>query len=120
MTRHPHRRTTTGAQRLFRKALATGVLTIAGAASLGAAAGPASAATTAQISNGTLQITGDATSEKLALSNQPATFALDVGEDGTADFTFDRNTFSAIEVRTKGGDDQVDVVNGGGANDKAI
>jgi Ca2+-binding RTX toxin-like protein len=54
-----------------------GVLTVAGVASL---AGPASAATSAQISGGTLQITGDATSEQLALSNQAATFVLD-GDD---------------------------------------
>ena len=31
---------------------------------------------------------------------------LDVGEDGTADFTFDRSTFTAIEVNAKGGDDR--------------
>jgi Ca2+-binding RTX toxin-like protein len=93
------------------------VVTFAGLASI---AGPASAATSAQITNGTLQINGDATGEKLALINSAATFALDVGEDGTADFTFDRNTFTAISVTTKGGDDQVDVVNNGGAFDKAI
>ena len=94
-----------------------GVLTVAGVASI---AGPASAATSAQIVNGTLQISGDATSEKLALINSATAFSLDVGEDGTADFTFDRSTFTAIQVNAKGGDDQVDVVNDGGAFDKAI
>src|SRR6476661_7751227 len=117
MTRHPHRRTTTGAPRLIRRALAMGVLTVAGVASF---AGPASAATSAQIVNGTLQISGDATSEQLALINSATTFSLDVGEDGTADFTFDRSTLTAVVLKAKGGDDRVDVVNNGGAFDKAV
>jgi hypothetical protein len=92
-------------------------LSVAGLASI---AGPASAAPTAQIVNGTLQINGDASADTLALVNQPSTFVLDVGNDGTADFTFDRTTFTAIEIHGKGGDDRIDSINGGGAQDKAI
>jgi Ca2+-binding RTX toxin-like protein len=73
------------------------------------------AATTAHVSAGTLQITGDATSEQLALvSDSPTTVAVDVGEDGTTDFSIDRSTFTAIDVKMLGGDDRVDVVRGAG------
>jgi hypothetical protein len=92
-------------------------LTVAGLASV---AGPASAATGAQLDGDTLQIYGDNGSQKLAIYNQPDSFVLDIGEDGTADFTFNRTTFTAIEVDGKGGDDQIDSFNAGGAQDKAI
>jgi Ca2+-binding RTX toxin-like protein len=107
---------TPAAPRPRRRALATGAF--AGAliaATLGLTAGQASAATTAQVKAGTLEITGDATSEKLALTATSATtLVVDVGEDGTADFSFDRSTFTAINVSARGGDDQVDIVRGGG------
>jgi hypothetical protein len=73
------------------------------------------AATTAQVKAGTLQITGDAASDKLALTAVSATtLVVDVGEDGTADFSIDRSTFTAVNVDARGGDDQVDIVRGGG------
>src|SRR4051794_37942992 len=114
MTRHPHRRTIAGAPRLIRRASLIAV------AAMAVAAAPSSAATGAQLDGDTLQIFGDNGEQTLAIVNQPTTFALDIGNNGTADFTFDRSTFSKIEVDAKGGDDRIDLVNGGGAFDKPI
>jgi Ca2+-binding RTX toxin-like protein len=87
------------------------------AASWGFAATPALAAYRAQVSAGTLEITGNAVSDKLALQLDPANpglLRLDVGEDGTVDFAFDRSTFSAIDVQAGAGNDEVQVANGVG------
>jgi hypothetical protein len=89
-------------------------------AAMAVAAAPSSAATGAQFDGDTLQIFGDNGEQMLAIVNQPSTYVLDIGNNGTADFTFDRNTFSKIEVDAKGGNDRIDLVNGGGALDKAI
>ena len=94
-----------------RKILTAGVGALAlGAAVLAFSAGPAAAAYTAQVQDGTLDIVGDNASDKLALllaPGAPGTLLLDVGEDGTADFSFDRSTFTAIDVQAGGGDDEV-------------
>ena len=101
-----------------RKFLTAGLGALAlGAAALAFAAGPAAAAYTAQVQAGTLTIVGDNASDKLALrlaEGAPGTLQLDVGNDGTADFSFDRSTFTAIDVEAGGGDDEVvvDQVNG--------
>ena len=103
------------------------------AATLGLAADPASAAYTARVEAGTLKVVGDGASDKLALRLQPGSPGLlqvDAGDDGTADVIFDRNSFTAIEVEARGGDDEVRVdqsfgsffdeaitMNGGGGND---
>ena len=84
------------------------------------AAAPSSAATGAQFDGDTLQIFGDNGEQTLAIVNQPSTYVLDIGNNGTADFTFDRSTFSKIEVDAKGGNDRIDLINGGGALDKPI
>ncbi len=77
------------------------------------AAHPANAAVTARIQAGTLKIVGDAADNKLALAlASPTSIAVDVGEDGSADFTFDRSTFTAIDVQAAGGDDEVRILNG--------
>jgi len=79
-------------------------------AMLGFAAGPAAAAYKAQVKAGTLQIVGDGASDKLELltaPDNPNVLELDVGEDGTIDFSFDRSTFSAINVQAGGGNDEV-------------
>ena len=81
-------------------------------AAMAVAAAPSSAATGAQFDGDTLQIFGDNGAQKLTLINQPTSYVLDIGSDGTADMTFDRSTFSKIEVDAKGGDDRVDLVNG--------
>ena len=97
------------------------VLAAAAAISLLAALGPgvasASAATTAQVRDGTLFVTGDGAGDKVSLSldfGNPNILNIDVGEDGTTDFAFDRSTFSAIEVDARGGDDEVRIDQNGG------
>jgi Ca2+-binding RTX toxin-like protein len=79
---------------------------------LGVAAGPASASYTAHVQNGTLQIVGDSAADKLSLLPNGDSVAVDVGEDGTIDFNFDRSTFNAINVQAGDGDDVVDAGNG--------
>jgi hypothetical protein len=80
-------------------------------ATLGLAAGQAQAAYSAKVAAGTLQITGDKASDRLAIFQTPTTLVADVGEDGTADFTFDRSTFTSAVVSAGGGDDVVHVSN---------
>jgi Ca2+-binding RTX toxin-like protein len=79
-------------------------------AMLSFAADPAAAAYRAQVTGGTLQVIGDGASDKLELltaPDNPNILELDVGEDGTIDFAFDRSTFSAIDVQAGGGNDEV-------------
>src|SRR6476661_10433079 len=71
------------------------------AASLSIGTDVAHAAYTAQVRAETLVVDGNAASDKLSLRLQPGApniLQLDVGEDGTADFSFDRSTFTAISV----------------------
>jgi type 1 fimbria pilin len=107
MTRHA-RRNSPATPRYVRRALAAGALTVA---CLTATTGQAAAATTAKVKAGTLQIRGDAASDSLALTPVSATtLVVDVGEDGTTDFTFDRSTFTAISIAAGDGDGQTDTV----------
>ena len=88
------------------------------AAILGLAADQALAAYTAKVEAGTLKITGDGAGETLVLrlqSGSLTTLEVDVGGDGTADFSFDRTTFTAIDVDARGGDDEVRIDQSGGA-----
>jgi hypothetical protein len=99
------------------------------AASLALATGQASAAYTAQVQAGTLQITGDAASDTLTLEpGGPTTLAVSV--NGTLAFSFDASTFNGIDVKAGAGDDVVSATNGvsrfghltvdGGAGDDTI
>jgi Ca2+-binding RTX toxin-like protein len=75
-------------------------------------AGPAWASYTAQIVGGTLQVTGNGSSDKLALRLQagvPTVLEVDVGDNGTADASFDRSLFTGISVSAGGGNDRVRV-----------
>jgi hypothetical protein len=72
---------------------------------------------TASVQAGTLQLTGDAASGELALDATPPRSSWTVGEDGTADFGFDRSRFSAGHVSAGRGDDRVDVIDGGATLD---
>jgi Ca2+-binding RTX toxin-like protein len=68
------------------------------------------ASVTARVQNGTLQIIGTARADTLALRlapGQPNTLDVDVGDDGTVDFSFDRSTFGAINVQGGAGDDTI-------------
>jgi hypothetical protein len=84
------------------------------AALLGVVPDHAMAAYTAQVQAGTLQITGDRASDKLALVSAPDAVVVDVGEDGTVDFSFDRSAVEAIDVDAGSGDDEVRLTAGGG------
>jgi Ca2+-binding RTX toxin-like protein len=80
------------------------------AATLAGGVAPAGAAYTAQVQAGTLRVTGDNASDTLVLrlrSGAPDTLELDVGGDGTADFAFDRTTFTSIVVLAGSGADHV-------------
>ena len=107
------------------RALALSVLTgVFLAATLAFGAHPALAAYTARVQAGTLKITGNAASDKVALRlepGSPTTLQVDVGEDGTADFSFDRSTFTAIDVEAGAGDDEVRIDESGGSfTDEAV
>lgn len=76
------------------------------------------ASVTAQVHNGTLQITGTTGPDTVVLRlepGQPNTLDVDVGDDGTVDFRFDRSTFGAIDVQGGAGDDQVRIDESEGA-----
>jgi hypothetical protein len=96
--------------------LATGVAAVAATlATAGAAA--ALGANTAFVAQDTLFVTGGREDDQIALRLQAGaagTLQVDFGDDGTAEFSFDRSTFSRIDVSARGGDDRVriDQVNG--------
>jgi RTX calcium-binding nonapeptide repeat (4 copies) len=104
----------TGRRAVAVAALAGGFL----AASLGLAASEADAAPTAQVQSGTLRITGDAGNDILVLRLQqgaPDTLQVDVGADGSADFSFDRNSFTQIDVVAGPAADDVIIDESGGS-----
>jgi hypothetical protein len=101
-----------GARRL---GLAAGSLAFvaAGVASVS----PAGAALTATVAGDTLTVKGSAANDGVALRlapGQSGTLQVDFGDDGTADASFDRATFSSIRVTLRSGADsfRVDQVNG--------
>jgi Ca2+-binding RTX toxin-like protein len=106
-------------ERIGRRSLA---VTAFGLALLGVTASQASASYSAQVRGSTLQIEGDRASDALTLVlTAPNTLGLDVGDDGTIDFSFDRTTFTAIDVDGGAGDDSITVSrNGGSFADEAI
>ena len=64
-----------------------------------------------------MTLKGNAASDKLVLRlapGAPGTLQADVGADGTADFSFDRSTFTAIDVEAGAGDDDVRIDQSGG------
>src|SRR4051794_4071217 len=89
----------------------------------------AQASTTAQVTAGTLQVKGDNAANTIALVGQGPTLVVDVGADGTPDFSFDRSTFTSIAVDGAGGDDDLRAqssvtehvtLNGGNGDDTLI
>ena len=63
---------------------------------------------TAKVTRGLLAITGNGDASKLVLrlrAATPTTLDVDVGDNGTADFSFDRSKFDRILIDAKGGDD---------------
>ena len=89
------------------RALAAGVLATA---ALGFTVAQATAATTAQVQNGTLFISGTNGADDITLQLQPGNpnvLEVDINGDGAGDLSFDRSTFTAIDVQARGGDDRV-------------
>ena len=58
----------------------------------------------------TLKLAGDGASDtlRLDLSGPRNVLVVDVGADGTIDFTFDKTTFTAVSLTAGGGDDEVE------------
>lgn len=86
-------------------------------ASLGANPAGASPPTSASVANGTLTVNGSSASDAVALRLAPGatgTLQVDFGDDGTADHSFDRSTFTRIDVFTRSANDtfRVDQANG--------
>jgi len=85
---------------------------------------PAWASYTEQIVGSALQITGNGASDKLSLRLQagvPTVLEVDVGDNGTADASFDRSLFTGIGVSAGGGNDRVRIDQSNGAfTDEAI
>ena len=99
-----------------RLGLAAGV---AGVAAALATAGPAAAtpSNTAFVAHDTLIVKGSNNNDRIALrleAGQPGILQVDFGDDGTAERSFDRATFSRINIFARAGHDQVriDQVNG--------
>src|SRR5262245_27514558 len=110
--------TSTRTARVRRVGLAAGAAAALGLAAV-AMAQPAGAtqSPSASVADDTLTINGTNASDLLALRLQagtPGVLGVDFGDDGTAEFSFDRATFSRIDVFLRAGDDQfrVDQVNG--------
>ena len=86
---------------------------------LSVAATPAAASPTAKagVADGTLSIAGGPRADQIALrlsALDPNQLQVDLGDDGSAEFTFDLGTFRVIEVAAGNGDDtvRIDQVNG--------
>ncbi len=72
----------------------------------------------AKVKKGVLAITGDDSSSRLALrlhAGASTILDVDVGDDGSADFSFDRATFNQIVIDAGGGDDFVRMDESNGA-----
>ena len=81
------------------------------------ASSSASASASASVSGDTLTIAGTSASDRIALRlavGDPSTIQVDVGDDGTAEQSFDRAAFRRISVLLGDGDDffRVDQANG--------
>ena len=109
-------------QHTKRRMLVFGALAAALAtAAPGFGAGQAAASVTVKLEAETLKITGTPESDKLNLvvtSGAPATIFVDIGADGTSDFSVDRSVVTTVDIKTVGGDDEVRVT--GAVPDEAI
>jgi Ca2+-binding RTX toxin-like protein len=80
----------------------------------------ADAAYTAQVQGGTLKLTGDGASEAVHLDlGAPGTLVVDVGDDGTTEFAFEKWTFTTVTLNAGGGDDEV-VLGASALSDKTV
>ena len=99
-----------------RKRSLTAVALAAMAASIAMPVAAAAPALTADVIDGTLHILGGPSAERIALrlSADRTQLQVDVGDDGSADHTFDFAAFRAIDIEAGNGDDtvRIDQVNG--------
>jgi hypothetical protein len=99
---------------------AGGGLAVAGLAAVAAACTPTTVQAT--VADGTLAVAGTANGDAIALrlkAGAPGTIQVDAGDDGTAEFEFDRGSFDKIHVAGNGGNDliAIDQVNGAFADE---
>jgi hypothetical protein len=108
-----------------RFALAAGVAAVAATLATAGSAAAGQRANSAFVAQDTLFVTGSRDADQIALRLQAGaagTLQVDFGDDGTAEFSFDRSTFSRIDVSARGGDDRVriDQVNGAFADEAMV
>jgi hypothetical protein len=109
---------------MTRKTLLGAVTLAALAASIAVPVAAAAPTLRATVSDGTLRISGGPFSDRIALRLSPVDrtqLQVDVGNNGSADSTFDLDTFDAIDVKAGSGNDTVliDQVNGAFTTTKA-
>src|SRR5262245_40304291 len=114
--------------------LAAAAIAVAGSAGIAAAQGqaapgkPPDSPNSAKfkhpkVKHGVLTINGTDANDNIALRLQagdPSLIQVDVGDDGTADFSFRRDRITAIAVDARGGDDLVRIDDSNGAFTDAI
>jgi RTX calcium-binding nonapeptide repeat (4 copies) len=104
-----------GPRRGLPASIGTGVLALLMlAAPTAVAAGPT---VSASVNDGTLRISGSPLADRIALrlsALDPGQLQVDVGDSGSADFTFELGTIESIDVKAGNGDDtvRIDQVNG--------
>src|SRR6187399_1822436 len=99
---------------VFAAALVVAVVAAAGLATQANAA----QAVKATLKHGGLTIKGTKASDKITLRLQtgdPGILELDVGDDGTADFSFERTSVAKIAVDGGGGDDLISIDDANGS-----
>ena len=113
----PRKRSLAG--RSTRPAVFAAALVVAVAAAAGLATqANAAQAVKANLKHGRLTIKGTKASDRITLRLQtgdPAILELDVGDDGTADFSFERTSVATIAVDGRGGDDLIRIDENNGA-----
>jgi hypothetical protein len=80
----------------------------------------ASASVSASVRHGTLEVRGSSDADVVALrlkAGDPSTVQVDVGNDGSADFSFPRMHLSAIQVKMGAGNDSVLIDDSNGSVD---
>jgi Ca2+-binding RTX toxin-like protein len=94
------------------------LLAVAASLAVLALASPASAATTASVANGTLNVVGDNAGDTITVGSlTPTSLFVDANGDGATDFTFPLSDITAIAIATGGGDDTVQLTQFGGLFD---
>src|SRR5512132_4675771 len=76
-----------------------------------------------RLAHGVLTVAGTEASDTIALrlrAGDPGTLEVDVGDDGSADFSFNRNKITKINVDARAGDDLVRIDDSNGAFTDAI